>query len=177
LPVTAFDFGRGYRFGEPFFIPVDYYDQRIQLNDNVSLIRGKHAFKVGVEANAVKSVQTFLGFANGRYIFSSTDGFLNYARNPRYVECSDGTTSQNGNCGSASISGPVLLYLQQAGVGGISVVDAGTQDIPQRSIAVFVQDKWQPSRKLTIQYGLRWEGEKQADMITPPSQVFYAPFI
>ena len=26
LPDTAFDFGRGYRFGMPFFIPVDYYD-------------------------------------------------------------------------------------------------------------------------------------------------------
>jgi hypothetical protein len=71
----------------------------------------------------------------------------------------------------------VLLYLQQAGVGGLSVEEAGTQDIPQTSIALFVQDKWQPSRGLTVQYGLRWEGEKQADPITPPDQVFYAPFI
>src|SRR6185436_11127972 len=71
LPDTAFDFGRGYRFGEPFFIPVDYYDQRIQFNDNLSWIKGRHSFKAGVELNAVKSVQTFVGFANGRYIFSS----------------------------------------------------------------------------------------------------------
>ena len=178
LPDTAFDFGRGYRFGEPFFIPVTYYDQRIQLNNNLSIVKGRHAFKIGGEFNAVKSVQTFLGFANGRYIFGSTDGFLNYARNPRYVECSNGTTSPNGTCpGGSSITGPVLLYLQQAGVGGLSVEEAGTQDIPQTSIAFFVQDKWQPRRNLTIQYGLRWEGEKQADVITPPSEVFYGPFI
>ena len=178
LPDTAFDFGRGYRFGMPFFIPVKYYDQRLQFNDNLSLVTGRHALKVGAEVNAVKSVQTFIGFANGRYIFSSTDGFLNYARNPRYVECSNGTTSQTGTCsGGASVTGPVLLYLQQAGVGGLSVEDAGTQDIPQTNIAFFAQDKWQPSRKLTIQYGLRWEGEKQADPITPASQVFYAPLI
>jgi hypothetical protein len=178
LPDTAFDFGRGYRFGEPFFIPVDYYDQRIQFNNNISLIKGRHAFKAGVEYNGVKSVQTFVGFANGRYIFSSTDGFLNYARNPSYVECSNGSTSQTGRCPAGSdISGPVLLYLQQAGVGGLSVEEAGTQDIPQKSIAVFVQDKWQPRRGLTIQYGLRWEGEDQADVITPPSQVFYSGFI
>jgi hypothetical protein len=178
LPDTAFDFGRGYRFGMPFFIPVEYYDQRIQLNNNLSLVKGRHAFKVGAELNAVKSVQTFIGFANGRYIFSSTDGFLNYARNPRYVECSNGTTSQTGTCsGGASVTGPVLLYLQQAGVGGLSVEEAGTQDIPQTNIAVFVQDKWQPNAKLTIQYGVRWEGEKQADPITPPGQVFYAPLI
>ena len=178
LPDTAFDFGRGYRFGEPFFIPVDYYDQRIQFNDNISLIKGRHAFKAGIEYNGVKSVQTFVGFANGRYIFSSTDGFLNYGRNPRYVECSNGTTSQNGQCsGGASVTGPVLLYLQQAGVGGLSVEEAGTQDIPQKSYAVFVQDKWQPRRGLTIQYGLRWEGEDQADVITPASEVFYSGFI
>jgi hypothetical protein len=178
LPDTAFDFGRGYRFGMPFFIPVEYYDQRIQLNNNLSLVKGRHAFKVGAELNAVKSVQTFIGFANGRYIFSSTDGFLNYARNPRYVECSNGTTSQTGMCsGGASVTGPVLLYLQQAGVGGLSVEEAGTQDIPQTNIAVFVQDKWQPNAKLTIQYGVRWEGEKQADPITPPGEVFYAPLI
>ena len=80
LPDTAFDFGRGYRFGMPFFIPVDYYDKRIQFNDNLSWIKGRHAIKAGVEFNRVNSVQTFLGFANGRYIFSSTDGFLNYAQ-------------------------------------------------------------------------------------------------
>ena len=36
LPDTAFDFASSYRFGEPFFIPVDYFDQRIQFNDNLS---------------------------------------------------------------------------------------------------------------------------------------------
>jgi hypothetical protein len=158
LPDTAFDFGRSYRFGMPFFIPVDYYDQRIQVNNNISWFRGRHSFKAGVEINRVKSVQTFVGFANGRYIFSSTDGFLN---------CPAGS----------DITGPVLLYLQQAGVGGLSVEDAGTQSIPQTEPAIFIQDKWQPNRNLTVQFGLRWEGMFQPDPITPPGQVFYAPFI
>ena len=178
LPDTAFDFGRGYRFGLPFFIPVEYYDTRFQINNNVSVVRGRHAVKFGVEFNRVESVQTFLGFANGRYIFGSTDGFLNYARNRNYVECSNGSTSQTGVCPAGSrVTGPVLLYLQQAGVGSISVEDAGTQSIPQLEPAVFIQDKWQPSRNLTIQYGLRWEAQIQPDTITPASQVFYAPFL
>src|SRR5436305_3880341 len=96
LPDTAFDFAHSYRFGEPFFIPVKYYDTRVQFNDNVSFLRGAHSYKVGFEFNRVNSVQTFLGFANGRFIFDSTDGFLNYAKNPLYVECSDGTTSLTG---------------------------------------------------------------------------------
>lgn len=178
LPDTAFDFGSSYRFGMPFFIPVEYYDTRVQFNNNVSYLRGAHSIKVGAEYNRVNSVQTFVGFANGRYIFSSTDGFLNYLDNPNYVECSDGSSSASGVCPvGTDITGPVLLYLQQAGVGGLSVEEAGTQSIPQTEPAVFVQDSWQVTPNLNVQYGLRWEAQIQPDPITPADDVFYADFI
>jgi hypothetical protein len=178
LPDTAFDFAHSYRFGEPFFIPVKYYDTRLQLTENVSYLRGAHSFKGGIEYNRVNSVQTFEGFANGRFIFGSTDGFLNYLRNPKYVECSNGTTSETGACpAGTTIAGPVLLYLQQAGVGGLTAQEAGTQSIPQVEPSVFVQDSWQASPTLNVQYGLRWEAQIEPDPITPPAQVFYAGFI
>lgn len=178
LPDTAFDFGKGYRFGEPFFIPVDYYDTRIQLNDNVTILKGAHELKAGVEFNRVNAAQVFRGFANGRFIFSSTDGFLNYARNSKYVECSNGSSSANGICpAGTTITGPVLLFLQQAGVGGLTADQAGTQAIRQDEPAIFIQDKWQPTANLTIQAGLRWEAQIEPDPITPASEVFYAGFI
>jgi Carboxypeptidase regulatory-like domain/TonB-dependent Receptor Plug Domain len=178
FPDTAFDFGSSYRFGEPFFIPVKYYDTRLQFNNNLSWLRGAHSIKAGVEYNHVNSVQTFVGFANGRFIFSSTDGFLNYVQNPNYVECSDGSSSQDGSCpAGTTITGPVIFYLQQAGVGGLSVEEAGTQSIPQTEPAAFIQDSWQASPNLNVQYGLRWEAQIEPDPITPASQVFFAPFI
>jgi Carboxypeptidase regulatory-like domain/TonB-dependent Receptor Plug Domain len=178
LPDTAFDFARAFRFGEPFFIPVKYYDERYQLNENLSLLRGDHTWKGGIEYNQVSSNQTFLGFANGRYIFSSTNGFLNYTKNPNYVECSDGSSSQVGTCpAGASITGPVLLFLQQAGANGHTVEDAGTQKIPQKEPAVYLQDSWLPRSNLTVSYGLRWEAQIEPDPITPPDKVFFAPFI
>jgi len=162
----------------PFFIPVDYYDTRIQLNDNVTYLTGAHELKAGVEFNRVNAAQVFRGFANGRYIFSSTDGFLNYARNPSYVECSDGSSSPDGTCPvGTTVTGPVLLFLQQAGVGGLTAEEAGTQAIRQDEPAVFVQDKWQPTANLTVQLGLRWEAQIQPDPITPAEEVFYAGFI
>jgi hypothetical protein len=157
LPDTAFDFGSSYRFGMPFFIPVEYYDTRVQLNDNVSFLRGAHSIKAGAEYNRVNSVQTFLGFANGRYIFDSTAGFLEDLKN--------------------HTNNHVLLYLQQAGVGNISVEEAGTQSIPQTEPAVFLQDSWQATTNLNVQYGLRWEAQLQPDPITDPEDVYYAPFI
>jgi hypothetical protein len=178
LPDTAFDFGKSYRFGEPFFIPVEYYDTRTQFNDNISFLRGAHSIKAGIEYNRVNSVQTFLGFANGRWIFNSTDGFLKYLKDPGYVECSDGSTSKNRTCPDrTTVTGPVLLYLQQAGVGNISVEEAGTQSIPQTEPAVFLQDSWQATDNLVLNYGLRWEAQIQPDPITPADEVFYAPLI
>ncbi len=183
FPDTGIDFGGGYRLGMPFFIPVEYYDTRIQLLNNVTISSGNHLIKAGVEWNRVESVQTFIGFANARFIFGSVDGFLNYVEHGNgYVECSDGSTSLTtglgGTCPAGTdVTGPVILYLQQAGVGGISVEEAGTQGIPQNEIGVFIQDSWQPTPNLTLNIGLRWEAQIQPDVITPADQVFYSDFI
>ena len=171
----------GYRMGQPFFIPLHTaYDFRLQLVDNVSLLKGNHLFKAGAEWNRTGVNQTFLGFANGRMAFTSVNGFLNYVANgPGYVECSDGTTSTTGACAdpNATITGPVALYLQQAGVGGLSVEEAGTQEIIQHELALFLQDSWKPRPNLTVNYGLRWEAQIEPGLITPKEQLFYAPFI
>jgi hypothetical protein len=157
FPDVAMDFDGGYRFGMPFFLPIDYYDTRVQLLDNVSIARGDHFIKLGFEYNKVHSIQTFVGFANSRYIFGSVQSFLDFAADPSQI-------------------GGVLLYLQQAGIGR-SVREAGTQDIPQTEYALYIQDAWKPNPKWTFNYGLRWEAQIQADPITPPSQVFYSDFI
>jgi len=177
FPDVAMDFANHFRFGLPFFLPIDYYDTRVQLLDNISLSKGSHFFKLGGEYNRVNSVQTFIGFANSRYIFSGVHGFLSYVADSTYVECSGGATGTNRTCPAGqSISGPVLLYLQQAGVGQ-SVRASGTQQIPQDELAVYIQDTWKPDPRWTINYGLRWEAQLEPDPITPPSQVFFAPFI
>jgi hypothetical protein len=181
---TGMDFASGFRFGEPFFIPVKSYDTRVQALDNVSWVRGNHIFKTGFEYNRTAEHQTFIGFANGRFIFNSVTSFENYVRlGNLYVECSNAAgvqvgTSTTGACPAGqTISGPVQLYLQQAGVNGLSVEASGTQVIPQQDYGVFIQDNWKATPNVTVNYGLRWEGQKEPDPITPPSTVFFSGFI
>jgi len=179
FPDTGMDFGNGFRLGMPFFLPVKSYDTRVQVLDNISWVRGNHIFKTGVEWNRTAEHQTFIGFGNGRFIFNSVSGFTNYATfGNGYVQCSNAPGfSLTGSCPGGTVTGPVVLYLQQVGVGGRTVEEAGTQVIPQHDIAVFIQDNWKATPNLTVNYGLRWEGQKEPDPITPPSQVFFAPFI
>jgi hypothetical protein len=169
----------GYRMGMPFFIPLQTaYDYRLQVLDNISLVRGNHLFKFGAEWNRTGVNQTFLGFANGRIGFTSVTGFLNYvSQGNNYVECSDGSNNATGTCPTGTtVTGPVALYLQQAGVPPFTVEEAGTQTIIQHELAAFLQDSWKPSPKLTLNYGLRWEAQIEPSLITPVDQLFYAPF-
>src|SRR6266545_3526080 len=122
FPDVAMDFANGLRFGMPFFLPIEYYDTRIQLLDNLSYARGNHFFKAGAEWNRVNSVQTFIGFADGRFIFNSVHGFLRYPADSNYVQCPGGrdtTAAGRTPCGVDLVTGdtiapvgPVLLYLQ-----------------------------------------------------------------
>ena len=175
----------GCRFGLPFFIPVDAHDYRFQVLDNISLVSGSHLFKFGAEWNRTGVSQTFRGFGNGRMAFTSVNGFLNYVANGnQYVECSDDATntfafgSTTNSCPVGfHVSGPVALYLQQVGVGGLTVDEAGTQTIIQNELAVFLQDSWKPRSNLTLNYGLRWEAQIQPSLVTPISDLLYQPFI
>jgi outer membrane receptor protein involved in Fe transport len=177
FPDTGVSFS-GFRFGEPFFLPIDDHDTRLQFNENLTYITGNHTLKAGVEYNKTNTTQTFRGFANGRYLFDSVSGFLSYTKNPNFVECSDGSSNQTGKCPSGtSPTGPVLLYLQNVPGPGLTVDQAGTQSIDQTEPAVFLQDKWQPLPNLTVSFGLRWEAQIEPDPITPASQVFFSKFI
>jgi outer membrane receptor for ferrienterochelin and colicin len=180
FPDTGADFGDGFRWGMPFFIPVEDFDDRIQVLNNTSILTGEHLVKFGFEWNRTRTKQTFIGFSNGRYIFSSVNGFINYVeQGPTYVECSDGSSNVTGSCpAGTTITGPLQLYLQFAPVqAGQTVQDAGTQTITQNEFAVYLQDTWTPNNNVTLNYGVRWEAQVQPNPITPANQVFYAPFI
>ncbi len=161
--IGTFDGSTAYRFGRPFFLPVPSNDVRFQFTDNFTVIAGNHTVKFGADFNRVKNSQTFVGFARGRYIFAA----------PTINQAIQGFTNYINGVSASGLS----LYLQFAPLGGRTVEDAGTQEFVQFEPGIYIQDNWNVRQNLTLNLGLRWEGQYQPDPITPPQNTRYGQFL
>jgi len=135
--------------------------------------------QAGVEYNRTAVSQQFIGFANGRYVFDSVDGFINFVTHgSRYVTCSDGSDSATGTCpDGAAITGPVLLYLQSGTVPGVAPDRLGRGDFGVNELAFYLQDTWKPTDGLTLNLGVRWEGTWHPQVAVQPNATFFAPYL
>jgi hypothetical protein len=190
VPDTGIGFFPSFRFGQPFFLGPGASETfyHLDFKDNFTLILGKHTLKMGGEFLYSHNEQIFDGFALGRYIFGSTTGFLHYATaasagngfGPNTKSCSDGSYVSTTACpaGTINFGSPLFLYLQDAGTQpGQTVQQAGYSNISNKEPAVYAQDTWQVTRRLTLNYGLRWEAQFFPDPVIPPSKTLYGPYL
>ncbi len=190
VPDTGIGFFPSFRFGQPFFLGPDSSETfyHLDFKDNFTLTRGKHSVKVGGEFLYSHNVQVFDGFALGRYIFGDTAGFLHYSSpaalgngyGPNVSECSDGSFVSITDCpaGTTNNGSPLLLYLQDAGTQtGETVQQAGYSNISNKEPGVYAQDTWKAARRLTLNYGLRWEAQFFPQMTIAPSAALYGQYL
>lgn len=185
---TGMGFGPTFRFGNPFFLAptVDELIKRFQVKDNFSIVSGRHTVKIGAEWLHTNNTQVFRGFFKGRYLFDSVTGFLRYASpaapggfGPNTLSCSNGSyVTYPAPCpaGSSTTGGPLLFYLQSSNNQGVATDAAGASDINNEEFSAFVQDTWQATSKLTVNYGVRWDAQYMPATVDPKTTAF-APLL
>jgi Carboxypeptidase regulatory-like domain len=188
---TGMNFGPdppSFRFGNPFFLGpnVDELARRYQFKDNFTIVTGRHTVKMGGEYVHTNNFQVFRGFFEGRYLFDSVTGFLRYASpaapggfGPYTVGCSNGTfVTAPASCpaGSSASVSPLLFYLQGSSPDGVVRDAAGESNINNEEFSLFIQDKWQVTPRVTLNYGLRWDAQLMPSTVDPKTTA-YAQFL
>jgi hypothetical protein len=131
--------------------PVVNLADKPTLNLNITNVRGNHTYKAGLQWRLDTTINKN-AVAAPTYGFSANETALPYLQ----------TTSVGGN----SIGLPYASYLLGM-VDNASVPPTQDPDYRKTSMAIYLQDTWKVTRKLTLDYGIRWDRQ------TAPEEAFY----
>ena len=152
-------------FGREPYSTVDRIERRYQLSDSGTITHGRHTFKVGVDFNLIQLRSAkqqifeldFGGVVNFGGLAASTFNFPDSVATPSGVVNLPGATALQ-----AYGLGFPTTYIQ-----GIGSSNQPFDNIP---IAFFAQDSWHVTRKLTLNYGLRYDLEL-TPLFAPATQI------
>jgi hypothetical protein len=114
------------------------------FNMSLNWVKGNHSYKFGAEARLEGFVDFTYTTTNGRYDFNPQQ-----TGNPYF---SDANVAINGGSLGFSMASFLLGRVNQVQVSPLTAFRGG-----RRYGAVFAQDTWKVNRKLTFDYGLRWD--------------------
>lgn len=145
-------------FGREPYSTVDRIERRFEFTDNVSIIRGKHTFKFGGDYNLIQ-----LRSAKSQIFELDFGGDVNFgglaASNFVGTDCVGGTGS---TCaGGIALPGTTPFQSYGLGIPTSYIQGIGSSNNPFENIPIgfFAQDSWRVNRKLTLNYGLRYDVE------------------
>jgi hypothetical protein len=137
IPGSAF-FGR-----EPFSF-VNRVEQRHQISDNFSLIKGRHSFKFGADINHLPVTADFTVNFGGIYNFGEL-------------------SASSLNAAFALANAPSFSAVQAYGLGIPQVFIQGVgnphDSFTMNTLGFFAQDSWRLRNNLTLNYGVRYDYE------------------
>jgi len=146
------------QLGSNDYLPSDEVSQTLQIVDDFTKIYGKHSFKMGVEYQDVHFNTLQPAFSRGEFDFNGTGNYVGVA----------------GQSGDQNGRAQILITPTAASTpGGVGYV-GGANEIHASNInktydtrdylALYFQDDWKVTPRLTLNLGLRW------DYFTPISE-------
>ena len=129
--------------GQRYYLPITGTNSKVQVGDSFAYSFGKHDIKFGGDVDAFRdSNDRFLGWTAGQYDFNTFQDFNNANGVPTGFPIPFG-------------------FIQNLGLNDLPLNQAGLlKPAWQTGIGLYLQDKWQITPRLTLTYGLRWDGTR-----------------
>ncbi len=143
--ITGFAF-----FGREPFSTVDRIERRFQWTDNMTWIKGNHAFKFGVDINLIQLR------SSKAQIFE-----LNFGGVANFGVLSASTFGLPSTVGGVTVPGFAAVQSYGLGLPTSFIQGIGTSDRPfsNKAFAGFIQDSWRIHPRVTLNYGVRYDVE------------------
>lgn len=128
-------------FGQRFYLPGNNDDGKLQIQNNTSYAFARHDVKFGGDINSfVDRKDVFAGWSTSEYVFNNVCDF------------------DPSSCPAGQANAPSFFY-QGLGLNGLDVINANRlKPNYQVGLGLYWQDKWQITPRLTLTYGMRWDG-------------------
>jgi len=133
-------------FGREPYSTVDRIERRIEFTDTIAKTFGRHTFKFGADYNLIQ-----LRSAKAQIFELDFGGVANFG----------GISAGTFNSNFASLPGATGLQAYGLGIPTTYIQGIGNSNQPFDNIPIglFAQDSWKISRKLTLNYGVRYDVE------------------
>jgi len=144
----------GISFGMPSFLPRPAFpdEKRFQWVENISLIRGRHNLKAGLDINYVRDLQINLFQGGGVY---SYDGLNQIAQ-----DCPKGAVGCIPLDDGPRTRRHYRFYVQAFDLRGLTGEQAGRVFFTTTDYNFYVQDRYRAHPHLTLDFGVRYEFQK-----------------
>ncbi|HEY4359770.1 MAG TPA: TonB-dependent receptor [Bryobacteraceae bacterium] len=119
-------------------------EEKTNFNANVTWVKNNHTYKFGGEAAIEGYPNSNFINTNGNFVFSAAETGLPYLN-------ATGPAGTNGTIGL-----PYASFLLGA-VDNYNVAEPAIAKLGKHSIAFFAQDSWKVTRRLTLEYGMRYD--------------------
>ena len=134
--------------GGSTYKPLTFLDQNFQLGDTWAWMRGRHQVRAGYEYRHLLSHPNFSLFPTGyQYYYGA---YSSMTSDPSYAYYDPGAYYGNGGSEVADL----LLGLPGYTAQGLQLTNPATRSAEHH---FFVQDAWQVTAKLVLNYGVRYE--------------------
>ena len=145
-------------FNRDRFLPSDVIQRRYEMSDNLSIVKGRHNFRIGGTVMPRVNHSDSKTFMSGRFTFGTLPGAF----------VSTALASTTINALQAFNLGLAQSYQQGFGDGVVKAI--------YPSYGFYAQDNWRLSPNFTLNYGLRYEADMRKSPL-PSQKKNFAPRI